>query len=60
MLMLSDNKTSPGAVTTQIYIGDLEREQIVRTLNFDRDGAEVPQVSGNTAAGEAGTPASDA
>jgi hypothetical protein len=38
MLMLSDDSTSPGAAATKIYFGDVETEQVVRTLDFTKDG----------------------
>ncbi|KAF6262618.1 VID27 cytoplasmic protein-domain-containing protein [Scenedesmus sp. NREL 46B-D3] len=43
MIMLSDDETCPGAAATKIYIGNLEREQVVRMFDFQKDGVEVSQ-----------------
>jgi hypothetical protein len=45
MLLLSDDKTCAGAASTNIYIGNLERGQVVREMDFKKGDAEVPQVS---------------
>jgi hypothetical protein len=55
MLMLSDDKTCAGAASTKIYIGNLERQTVVRELDFTREGEEVPQVSSAAASGLKGS-----